>query len=237
VSGLTPKTFRGNRGSGKLSRMPETKKPAKRLWYRKKAIALLEKWSFEETPLDLFDQLLRHPGTIRALGGSDGFVFVGTSGTNAVIFPNLWHSVTVGRGLLTKEPDSIHIGESDRTYSLLLPYSLPEDGLQAAEALLANWCALELQELYVSTTDLPIWSFLGAIRKVADDTYTITMKDSSLKVTFSLAHKVCKVERYGDHTGLFVTDRMRGRSIFISETALSAVDLFQRFSSATRAIN
>src|SRR6266566_7516134 len=95
---------------------------AKRLWYRKKAIALLEKWSTEATPIEFIDQSsgLRHPGVVHSLSRTEGFLFVAGSGARTLIFPRIWDSVTVERDITTSGPGSIHIGEGKRDYSLVL---------------------------------------------------------------------------------------------------------------------
>jgi hypothetical protein len=213
---------------------PEKKK---KLWYRKKSVALLTKWASEKTQVEFIGESgLRYPGSITTLA-EDGFLFVAAS-AHRVIFPSIWTSVSAERGIGTgRDLASIHIEEYGIRYSLVKAYAPETTNLEEAEALLAGWCSFKLQQLYVSTGEFPTRSFLGSIERFGDGSYILREKNSTLTFAFSLKNKTCEIEQIGDKSSVHIIDYHNRQSIFVSETAFSAADLIMRFSPAGRAIH
>jgi hypothetical protein len=216
----------------------ENSEKKKKLWYRKKSVALLTRWVSENTHVEFIGESgLRYPGSVTTLG-SDGFLFMSESGAHRIIFPSIWTSVTAERDIgAGGDLARIHIEEYGVRYSLVKAYVPATTNVEQAEELLAAWCSFKLQQLYVSTGEFPTKSFLGSIEKFGNYSYILREKNSTLTFAFSLKDKTCKIERMGDKSAVHIIDPPSRQSIFVSETAFSAADLIERFSHAGRAIH
>jgi len=198
---------------------------------RKRAAALLSKWAQGRSPVQFIGSDLQHLGkvTVFPVQGGGSFMFIAYPGSSALLFTDLWKSVSVEERFGF---ENIRFDDGKHTFLLQLARPAPDDAAvrRKLEEQLATWRKREsLLHVYSGNVFCSLHFPGRLLNDSSSDACIVKHRDLDLWIAVDFENSHFDLSEDHGRVTLQVIDRRTRSSLVISETDFTAAELLSRF--------